>query len=100
MKPGAQGAGADEGRQKKLRMPGSRESGPEDEEQDRVAWKGAAAVAVVVAGLVVWRSCSPGEQAAAPGAPGGSAAAAAAGEAPAEAPPRCAGAAPAFVIDA
>lgn len=83
-------------------MPGSREDGPQDEVPERVAWKGAAAVAVVVAGLVVWRALAgsgEGTTPAAPGASAGGSAAAAPASAAVKAAPRCSAAAAPFVVD-
>ncbi|WP_437780476.1 hypothetical protein [Sorangium sp. So ce1097] len=83
------------------RRPQAGDRGPPTEEQpEGVAWKGALAVALVVGGLVVWRACSPSDDAAssapaasAPGDPGDPAATAQ------PSPPRCAPAGPApFVI--
>ncbi|MGK3997846.1 hypothetical protein [Sorangium sp. So ce1024] len=77
---------------------------PDEEQPEGFAWKGALAVALVVGGLVVWRACSPSDDAAssapapsaalAPGDPGDPAATAQ--------PPRCApaGAAPFVIGDA
>ncbi|EYF05962.1 hypothetical protein [Chondromyces apiculatus] len=101
MKPAAPRPGTNEAnRQQKLRMPGSRnDEDPSEEGSDRFAWKGAALVAVAVAGLVVWRMCSPGSE---EKAPDGSirAAGTTSATAKAAAPPRCAAAAPPFVVDA
>lgn len=66
---------------------------PGDEQPERLSWKAAAAVAVVVAGLVVWRTCSGSGDTTAAG-PAGSASASAGAPAGAPAPareaPRCA----------
>ncbi|AKT37009.1 hypothetical protein [Chondromyces crocatus] len=100
MKPGAKRTKADEpSPQQKLRMPGSKTGTTSpDEEPDRFAWKGAAVVAALVTGLVVWRTCSPGAEEDTPGASSGPRSAES-GDKAALAPPRCAPAGAAFVID-
>jgi len=79
--------------QRGLRSPGGGDEGggpPGGEEPDRLAWKGAAAVALVVAGLVVWRTCNRPDDPAAAGGPAANATASAgAASAPGAQATRC-----------
>ena len=109
---GPRGDGEDARRPaQRLQLPGAAskrgagygEPGSPGEEPEGFAWKSAVVVAALVGGLVVWRTCTKGDEQAAPGPGGAASGSAAPGPAStAAAPPRCApaGAAPFGVGDA